>query len=517
MARAVKSGVIPFLAFLILFSMVCLASAGGMEFVLYLAGKRVALPIQSLSKGEYLSLVQVTEALEGQFIWDKKQRRFSLIFPQVSIIFKEGDRELKIGDKAFRMENPPLVVEGRPMVPLEFLRLALVAKHGETHVIWGTETAQVSPPLLRILRYRSYPDYTRVVLEMASPLGFSLSEEDPRKLILEVKGGRFSSDIKRVEVGDGLIKAIEPKQEGDRAVLQVVNEGKRGLVKTFLLKNPDRIVLDIHRGLEGPSAVAEVSKGKEAKGFQVLSSQKEDQASKGLRTIVLDPGHGGKDPGAVGPSGLKEKDIVLDISLRLKRLIEERMPARVVMTRSEDAFVPLEERTSIANRSKGDFFISIHVNAAPRSKAVGFETYFLSKEPSDNDARASAFRENMVVSLEGVSPREMANLQAILWDLAQTMYIQESSELAQMVQDELDKILRVDNRGIKTAPFFVLMGAAMPSILVETAFISNPEEERKLQDEGYRQRVAEALYAAIFRFKARYEKRMGMGSSGPAS
>jgi N-acetylmuramoyl-L-alanine amidase len=236
-----------------------------------------------------------------------------------------------------------------------------------------------------------------------------------------------------------------------------------------------------------------------------------------VKTVVIDPGHGGRDTGAIGPSGVKEKDIVLDLGLRLKRLIEESLGLKVIMTRSEDVFVPLEERTAIANRYKADFFISLHVNAAPKSRAVGFETYFLSREPSDRGARASAIRENMVLSLEGVGPEEQRGLKAVLWDLAQTFYVRESSELAELLLNELGQILKVDNRGVKSAPFFVLIGAAMPSVLVEVTFITNPKEERKLERDGYRQRVAEALLAGIAKFKTRYEKRVGVMPAMDAS
>ena len=232
-----------------------------------------------------------------------------------------------------------------------------------------------------------------------------------------------------------------------------------------------------------------------------------------IRTIAIDAGHGGRDTGAVGRKGLQEKEVVLDIALRLRRLIQERLGIRVVMTRTEDVFVPLEERTAIANRAKADFFISIHVNSAPKSRAQGFEAYYLSREPSDSVARASAIRENLPVNLGGLKPSEQEALKAILWDMANTLYLRESSELAQMLLQELDEILRVNNRGVKSAPFFVLMGAAMPAVLVEVAFISNPKEEKKLQAEAYKNQVADALYAAIARFKQRYERRLGLSPS----
>jgi N-acetylmuramoyl-L-alanine amidase len=234
----------------------------------------------------------------------------------------------------------------------------------------------------------------------------------------------------------------------------------------------------------------------------------------GVLTIVLDPGHGGHDTGAIGPSGLMEKDVVLDLALRLRRLLAERLRARVLMTRTEDVFIPLPERTAMANRAKVDFFISIHANAATKRNAVGFETYYFTREPSDSDARASAQRENLVIEADGARGSDQESLLRItLADMAVTRDMRESGELAEFVLTSLDKLLRVENRGVKSGPFYVLATAAMPAILVESAFISNPREERKLQRTEYRQRIAEALYEGIAKYKVRYERRVGMAGA----
>jgi len=238
-------------------------------------------------------------------------------------------------------------------------------------------------------------------------------------------------------------------------------------------------------------------------------------APAGQLTIVIDPGHGGKDTGAMGPRGLKEKDVVLDIGLRLRRLLVDRLGARVVMTRSDDTFIPLEERTAIANRAHADFFISIHLNAAPQARASGVETYYLSREPSDVSARASASRENLVLDLEGVSPHEQESLKAVLWDMAESLHVQESSAMAGMLLEDLGRGLHVETRGVKHGPFVVLMTAGMPSALVEVAFISNPNQERRLQEEGYRNAIAAALSEGVERFATRYQRRIGMQRPRP--
>ncbi len=229
-------------------------------------------------------------------------------------------------------------------------------------------------------------------------------------------------------------------------------------------------------------------------------------------TIVLDPGHGGHDTGAIGPGGLMEKDVVLDLALRLRKLLVERLGVRVLLTRSDDTFIPLPERTALANRAKADFMVSLHVNSAAARRAEGFETYFFTREPSDNDARASAQRENLILEAQGPQDKSLeALLKATLADMAVTRDMQESSKLAERILFSLDKMLRVENRGVKSGPFYVLATAAMPAVLVESAFISNPREERKLQTGDYRQRVAEAVYEGIAAYKVRYEQRLGLG------
>jgi len=235
-------------------------------------------------------------------------------------------------------------------------------------------------------------------------------------------------------------------------------------------------------------------------------------------TIVLDPGHGGHDTGAIGPSGLMEKDVVLDLAIRLRRLLVEQLGAQVLMTRTEDVFVPLPERTAIANRARADFFISIHANAAMKRSAIGFETFFFSREPSDSDARASAQRENLLIEPDGARGSDQESLlRMTLADMAVTRDMRESSQLAEHLLASLDKLLRVENRGVKSGPFYVLATAAMPAILVESAFITNPREERKLQRTEYRQRLAAAMFEGIAKYKVRYERRVGMaGAVSPA-
>jgi len=251
--------------------------------------------------------------------------------------------------------------------------------------------------------------------------------------------------------------------------------------------------------------------------FSYVIFPKEDLAKnasfykKGERkfTIVIDPGHGGEDTGAVGPSGLKEKDVVLDIARILKQLLIANYDVRVILTRDGDYELPLELRTEKANAARADLFISIHANASRRRGARGAETYIMSYEATDDEARKLAAVENNVL---GITNPEIANnkeLSMVLWDLAQTEYLAESTHLAEIIQNEFNDLLHLPNRGVKQAPFAVLMGAMMPAVLVEVGFITNPAEEQRLAQESYRQQIASALARSIGAYLKLYQKAIG--------
>jgi N-acetylmuramoyl-L-alanine amidase len=212
--------------------------------------------------------------------------------------------------------------------------------------------------------------------------------------------------------------------------------------------------------------------------------------------IVIDPGHGGHDTGTIGPTGLMEKDLCLDVALRLGKIIQQRLPgADIVYTRSDDTFIPLEERTNIANEAKADLFISIHANSSQDHAARGVETYYLNLKGSP-DAMEVATREN------ASSDQGVHDLEDLVKKIARNEKIDESKEFAEDIQDSLAKRMQkasktVKNRGVRKAPFVVLIGADMPSILTEISFLSNPADEKLLKQPEYRQRVAEGLYQGV--------------------
>jgi len=358
----------------------------------------------------------------------------------------------------------------------------------------ATEPGPPAPPIKAggvELRYRSYPAYTRIVLEGAAKFEPRLVESQG-SLVVPLAGLRGPNPRAVRAVRDGLVAGLELGETRGSAALRVSFERVPASRKVYRLKDPPRLVLDFYRGAPATPAVAVPARA-------------------ALQTIVLDPGHGGHDPGAIGPGGLQEKELTLDVTRRLAAILQEELGVRVVLTRSRDQFLPLQERTAIANRHKADLFVSVHVNAARGGSATGTETYFLSSEATDNAARAAAAFENKVIELEAGSRGGARDLlRSILWDLAQSEFQQESSRLAESLQDSLERALRQPSRGVKQAPFYVLGGAAMPAVLVEIGFITNPKEEERLQDEGFRDRIARALAAGVAAYKKRYDQKSGV-------
>jgi N-acetylmuramoyl-L-alanine amidase len=224
-----------------------------------------------------------------------------------------------------------------------------------------------------------------------------------------------------------------------------------------------------------------------------------------FKTIVIDPGHGGIETGAKGKFGALEKDITLAIGLKLRAIIEKNLAFRVFMTRDKDMDVSLENRSALANNHKADLFISIHANGSPRKNSHGSETYFLSQNATDEESRRLAYLENSSGDLEGrIEGDGRDDIKLILWDLAQASYLKQSSQLAESIQSGLNALLGTANRGVKQAPFKVLTGAACPAVLVETAFISNPEEEKELGTEAFQDSVAQAVYLSLVEYLKLY-------------
>ncbi|RMH20776.1 MAG: N-acetylmuramoyl-L-alanine amidase [Acidobacteria bacterium] len=313
-------------------------------------------------------------------------------------------------------------------------------------------------------------------------------ERKPGVLDVRLVGDRLTLERSDDAGEDPLVEAIEASPERLRIVLA---EGAAA-AEPRLLDAPPRLIVEVFRGTGAAVTAAPVS------------PPPADSAADGtLRTIVIDPGHGGEETGAVSADGVAEKDLTLWFARALRRRLQERLPVRVLLTRERDVDQPLDSRTAFANQNKADLFISLHLNSWFGSGAKGAETYFLSRQASDERAAEAAAAENRA----GGGDSAELDLQLILWDLAQSYHLAESQRFASIVQEELNDSLGLRNRGVKQAPFRVLLGANMPAVVVELGFLSNREEAAKLQDPAYRAELVEALVRAVVRFKMQLEAR----------
>lgn len=343
---------------------------------------------------------------------------------------------------------------------------------------------------IKKIRYWSHADFTRVVIDTTSKTRYkSYSSKSPNRILLDIFNADIRAKKKSFSIQDGIVQKVSAYYLKNDSVRIKLDLNKPASFKVMPFSNPDRLVIDISHQPTQPQKVALTPQSSKEPGKIRLAQQ----LGMNIRKIVIDPGHGGKDPGAIGKSGIMEKDIVLDISRHLRNLIQSKLSSEVVMTRDRDVYVPLEKRTVIANAQKADLFISIHANSSTQAKANGLEVYLLGQS-SDKKAMRTAAREN------STSEMAMSDLETILNDLLISNKVNESLEFAHMTKNSLVNKLsdyKIKDKGVKRAPFYVLMNAAMPSILVEVSFISNPKEEKLLQNSKYRRKIAEAIFKGI--------------------
>lgn len=365
------------------------------------------------------------------------------------------------------------------------------------------------------IRHWSTDNYTRVVIHLDKELPFksNLLNADPKygkppRLYVDIDGADIDNTLYVEPITKGLLEEIKfgRNQPDVSRVVLYINSFEN--YRVFALPNPYRIVMDIEgRGADPDTLFAKDPNQKKTKPKYTPKDSPSTENIESLRqalglkikTVVIDAGHGGHDPGAIGPSGLKEKDVNLKIAKRLQeKLLADGKQfgiENVYLTRSSDRFIPLEERTAIAKKRNADLFISIHCNAAKDKRAYGIETYILSFT-NDKSSLEVAARENATTT-KGIS-----DLKDIVQKYLLSSKIEESKKFAGYVQGSIiskisSKYSPVKNKGVKKAPFIVLIGADIPSILIETSFITNPTEEKRLKSSSYIDRIANGIIAGI--------------------
>jgi len=458
-------------------------SAGTLE----IDGQATALPYAQGPSGPLFALQPLADRLGGKLSTDPLGQSSELALGATTVVLGPNSPAATIGKEIIALTQPTAAGAGGVLVPLDFLQRTFGDLAGFDFV-WQAPAARLVVTRRAVRELPLQIDVVHVQGVTTVVLQFS---EAPRYHVVEAAGGvdvLFDGDRIRPPAGrpalDGtLVKQVTAAPDRVRVELQ-----PGAAAQSYVLRDPFRLVLDVYK-----QAAAEAP--------QPAAATPQRHPS-GVQTIVIDPGHGGAETGAITADGTQEKDLTLLLAQALKSRLESRLAVRVVLTRNDDSELSLDARSALANQFKADLFISIHLNSAHGAEAHGAETYFLALQASDARAALAAQQENARPGTGDEDGDALYDLQLILWDLAQSSHLAASQRFAGLVQGELNTTLGLRDRGVKQAPFRVLMGAAMPAVLVELGFLSNPDEEKKLQTPLYRAELVEALVRAVESYKA---------------
>jgi N-acetylmuramoyl-L-alanine amidase len=457
-------------------------------------------PIDQVVAG--FGVTVTTDAAGGAATLVRGKREVAL-YNKKSLASVDGDLRL--------LSAPVVLDQGRWLVPVDSLP-RLLEPLLETRVEWRAVprvlvVGEVSIPRITVSTFVS-GEAARVVLEATEKVPFEVQQAEGR-ITVAVRRDLLDVAFQEQRLAGGIVESVQFL--GGRDNLFVVNLGRRfQRLRATEQDAPARLVLELEGppapavraappspGAAGvPSGAPSPPSGAAGPGPRPIAAPPPEAE---LRTIVIDPGHGGEEVGAKGPGGTLEKDVTLAISRKLRGMLVNNLGLQVFLTREGDDEVPLDQRTAIANNYKADLFVSIHANASRAHGAKGSEVYFLSYQASDDEGRRMAQVEGEAVPRSAAAPG--SDLALILWDMAQAEHLEESSTLASRIQEELAVVTGSQGRGVKQAPFRVLVGAAMPAVLVEVSFISNPEEEKLLASDAFQTKVASAVLRGLARFE----------------
>jgi N-acetylmuramoyl-L-alanine amidase len=455
-------------------------------------GSEAPLPWIETAEGVLVALEPIVARLGGELVVGPLGASYELRLAEGSYLLAPGSPALTRGGEIVALAQPPALFLNLLYVPVDLLEKSWGEAQGVA-VRWEREARRlaVDRPAAR-----AHPVEVSVVhLQGVSTVVLRFPQA-PRVRIAKTAegwevvglGDRFVAPPPR-RIDDPYVRAVEVAAERIRLVVVPGLDGE-----PYRLKGPDRIVFDLFPRRAAPAAAPEPPPA---------------AAPRGITTVVVDPGHGGSETGAIGPSGTMEKELTLLLARALAERLAAALGVRVALTRTDDVDVALDDRTAFANQNRADLFLSLHLNSAARAEARGAETYFLSLQASDALAADAAQFENVVGEAPAEPGSDQFDLQLLLWDLAQSQHLAASQRLATLIQEELNRQLDLPDRGVKQAPFRVLMGAAMPAVLVELGFLSSPAEEQRLRDPAYRAELVQALVRAISRFRSESEARSG--------
>jgi N-acetylmuramoyl-L-alanine amidase len=483
-----------------------LAPAAGGSITVLTATQRREVATVGRADGDLVAIDDVLAGLGATLTSDA---------PGGAVSVRRGNHELVLHHKKSLasvdgdlklLPSPASLEGGRWLVPVDGLP-RLLGPFLERPVEWRVAQrvlviGPVSIPRVRVSTFVS-GELARVVFEASETVPFRVQQESGR-VTVAVARDLVDVSLPPTRLAGGIVESVQ-FLGGEENVFAVTLGPRFQKLKATEQESPARLVLE----LSGPP----LAPGERVAPLAPAARPPRPAEEPAVRTVVIDPGHGGENVGAKGEGGTLEKDIALAIARKLRAELVNARGLQVFLTRDRDAEVGLDERTAIANNYKADLFVSIHANASRARGAKGSEVYFLSYQASDDDSRWVAQAEGAAEPYTQAAPG--SDLALILWDMAQAEHLEESSALASRIQEELAVVTGSEGRGVKQAPFRVLVGATMPAVLVEVAFISNPDEEKLLASEAYQSKIAASLARGIERFRRERAVRLGGAPGSP--
>jgi N-acetylmuramoyl-L-alanine amidase len=475
------------------------ALAQSSEIKILMDNKPLELDVLSIMEDNqiFIPARNIVDALGGRITWFPTLKLLTINIDNHIVRLVIDEFSLEMDGKKIPLKTPAKVIDNRVMLPLEVIKIITPVEvewdnQAKTLSINTINTINTIRPYLLKVRSYSDPDKTRIVIDLSEKTEFKANNlTNPDEIFIDIIGSilKLEDTFKEIEINDGILKTVKIAQSNEeitRVVFDLYQEVKYNI---FSLTDPDRVVIDIFR----PEKKSEPL-------FETLPPKPEEKPVlepkvTGKRVVIIDPGHGGSDPGAIGPTGLKESEVNLKVALHLEELLKK-AGIPTYLTRYKDDFISLEGRTNFANQKNGFIFVSIHANSTlnNRPTAIGTETFVLNSKYIGASAKDVADRENRA---SRAHPEVDTDLASIIGDLEESANIKYSFDFADIVQKELLKYLKLENRGVKQAPFVVLKGVNMAAVIVEIAFISNPQEEKLLKNNEFSQKAAQALFDAI--------------------
>ena len=469
----------------------CLHSLSyGSTIIVEKGDQKYELESLEMNNYQYIELTGLKEIYGGEFLWDPAREIVSWQVKGHQFRFNFFSPYMVLDQEVYNLTLPVEFKNGKVYLPFKTFWPVLESLEPPEELVrkqsgYNILDVKVSQKLNGML----------IDVYLSQPLNYEVFKSENNWLIINFLEGKIDTTFfSNFKIPDTVIESKAYQFQGSAQLsLQLFKDFPK--LYYFLKSTPDGLYR-LQITLEDTVAV------------ESSPSENDDSDKNPIDIIIIDPGHGGANLGAVGPKGTNEKDIVLDIALRVESLLKNsgQKNMQVYLTRRDDRFIPLEDRALFANQKGGDLFVSIHANAAKRRTAAGTEIYFLAQAKND-EARAVEALENSAILFERPQgePADTSELNFILMDMLQTEFLKESSDLAQIMHDRMKQRLDIPSRGVDQAGFFVLNKTYMPSVLVETAFISNAEEEKLLNKSTFRQKIAEAICQGILDFKNKYE------------